>query len=150
MIASLAAYSRGALARGGLAYGGLARAGLARGGLVRAGSDCLGVLLRVPRASRSTFTYAKRPGSPIPGGRRSVCNSVSGSEHPHSFLALPISHFAARGMVCLPQRSKGGARRAGDMSGGRRAMLLACSDAIYARNIPGQEKPKKNNVSEQE
>ena len=33
--------------------------------LYRAGSGCLGVLLRVPRAARSSLTYAKRPGSPI-------------------------------------------------------------------------------------
>ena len=32
-----------------------------------AGSGCLSVLLRVPRPSASSFTYAKRPGSPIQG-----------------------------------------------------------------------------------
>ena len=37
-----------------------------------AGADCPGVLLRVPRAARSSFTCAKRPGSPILSVRRAV------------------------------------------------------------------------------
>ena len=38
---------------------------------VRAGSGYLDILLRVPRAARSSFTCAKRPGNPIPGFWRS-------------------------------------------------------------------------------
>ena len=35
----------------------------------------------------------------------------------------------ATGMACLPQRSQGGGRRPGDMSGGRRAVAVADSAA---------------------
>jgi hypothetical protein len=37
----------------------------------RAGSGCPDVLLRVPRAARSSLTCAKRPGNPIPAPWRS-------------------------------------------------------------------------------
>ena len=65
-------------------------------------ASCLGALLRVPRASRSSLTCAKRPGNQL-----------------GTFVNFPrdITYFAAMGAVCPTQRSEGGARRAGDMSG---------------------------------
>src|SRR5690606_780468 len=72
-----------------------------------------GVVLRVPRASRSSFTCAKRPGHPV----------LSDGLAP---IAVFMS-LAAMGMGCLSQRGKGGAdrRSAGDMSGGRHPMPMA-------------------------
>jgi len=46
----------------------------ARWCLVRAGSGCPGALLRVPRAARSSFTYAEHPDSPIPANWYSCAN----------------------------------------------------------------------------
>ena len=47
-------------------------------------------------------------------------------------FSLPLNKptFAATGAVCLPQRSQGGARRAGDMSGGRYAVTVAGSEIV--------------------
>ncbi len=39
--------------------------------------------------------------------------------------ALSKTSFLATGMACLPKRSQGGARSAGDMSGGRYAVAVA-------------------------
>ena len=107
-------------------------------------------LLRVPRPSASSLTHAKRSGYPLDaalfiavgetGSPLSVTDfagaqagSPSAVAHfadaqagsPHS-----VEHFAAMGAVCPPQRSEGGARRAGDMSGGGYAAPVA-SSAIY-------------------
>ena len=84
--------------------------------LCLAGSSCLRVLLRVPRPSGSSFTHAKRTGSPI----LDVWYLCAQAEIK--------SFFAAMSAVCLPQRSQGGDRRAGDMSGGGYAAPIAGSD----------------------
>ena len=62
--------------------------------------------------------------------RRQPALPVSG------LLGLYKTPFAAMGMVCLPQRSNGGARRAGDMSGGGYAVPVAGSKA---RNALGSQ-----------
>jgi len=71
----------------------------------RSGLVCPEFLLRVPRPSASSFTSAKTPDTPV--------LDVMGS----GGLCTPT--FVALGVVCLPQRSQGGGRRPGDMSGGR-------------------------------
>ena len=72
---------------------------------VYVGSGSPDVLLRVPRAARSSLTYAKRPGHPL--GAMGL--AITGNP-------LDETHFAAMGVACPTQRSQGGARRAGDMS----------------------------------
>ena len=47
---------------------------------------------------------------------------------PVSYLQIK-NHLLATDMVCLPKRSQGGARSAGDMSVGRRAVADAVLDA---------------------
>ena len=84
-------------------------------GDAQAGS--LSALLRVPRPSASPFTYAKRSGYPL-GATFLFAAGKSDSQ-------LAVMHFAAMGAVCPPQRSEGGARRAGDMSGGGYAAPMA-------------------------
>ena len=64
---------------------------------------CPSVLLRVPRALRSSLTSAQHPGKPL--------SALYPYLHKTSFLAM--------GMEGLPQRSQGGARSVGDMSVGR-------------------------------
>ena len=84
--------------------------------LFRAVSVCLGVLLRVPRPSASSLTYAKHPGIPILGAGLILSHCATTSRYLgvlHSSV-FKFSHFVARGMACLLQRSKGGARRAGE------------------------------------
>jgi hypothetical protein len=51
-----------------------------------------------------------------------------------SLCFVPSNFFAALGMVCLPQRSKGGARSAGDMSGGRYVMADAGSEKFESNH----------------
>ena len=77
----------------------------------------LSALLRVLRPSASPLTYAKRPGNPL-GATLFVAAGETGSPHSET-------QFAAMGAVCPPQRSEGGARRAGDMSGGGYAAPMA-------------------------
>ena len=67
----------------------------------------MSALLRVPRASRSSLTCAKRSGNPLGGAVFS--DAQAGSPR-------YMTHFAAMGVACPTQRSQGGARRAGDMS----------------------------------
>ena len=77
---------------------------------------CPSVLLRVPRASRSSLTSAQHPGKPL-------------------FWLYPNVHKAfclATGMACMPKRSQGGAQRAEDMSAGRCAVAAARLDARNA------------------
>jgi len=78
-------------------------------------AGCLSALLRVLRPSASPFTYAKRSGNQLSAaGFAGLEASCLGA------LLLPprdMTHFAAMGAVCPTQRSEGGARRAGDMSG---------------------------------
>ena len=78
-------------------------------------AGCRRALLRVPRALRSSLTSAKRVGNPL--------LSVSGS------ITAGQSTVVATGMACLPKRSQGGARRAGDMSEGRCAVAVADSES---------------------
>ena len=62
--------------------------------------------------------------------RKMPAQHAPGLAHLDGLLKPPI---VAAEMVCLPQRSKGGARRAGDMSGGGYAMSVAGSD-VTLRN----------------
>ncbi|PIT79458.1 hypothetical protein B9Z41_05870 [Limnohabitans sp. JirII-31] len=94
-------------------------------------AGCLSALPRVPRPSASSFTYAKRSGNPLGATllfAAGEANSPLVMSHfvdaqggsPHS-----VTQFAAMGAVFPPQRSEGGARRAGDMSGGGYAAPMA-------------------------
>ena len=138
---------------------------------VRAGRSWPGVLLRVPRPSASSFTYAKHPASPdlsiwcvcvlaVLFRAVSVClgvllrvprpstSSLYGAKHPASPIsgffhstAFKFSHFVARGMACLLQRSKEGGRRPDDMSGSRCAMPLAGSATPIRAHAEPVQKP---------
>ena len=90
-------------------------------------------LLRVPRPSASSFTYAKRSGYPLDAalfiavGETGSPLSVTDFAGAQAGSPSAVTHFAAMGAVCPPQRSEGGARRAGDMSGGGYAAPVASS-----------------------
>ena len=77
--------------------------------LFRSGSGCLGALLRVPRPSASSLTYAEHPGSLIPQLR--------------GFLACRKDHSLRRAWgVCrseVKEEAQGFSPGPGDMSGGR-------------------------------
>jgi hypothetical protein len=77
----------------------------------RSGLVCPEFLLRVPRPLASSFTSAKTPDTPV--------LDVLGSG------GLCTTPFVVLGVVCLPQRSQGGGRRPGDMSGGRYTAPMA-------------------------
>ena len=70
---------------------------------------CPSALLRVPRPSASSLTSAEHPGKPLFG----------------LYLYLRKTFCLATGVACLPQRSQGGGRRTGDMSGGGYAVPVA-------------------------
>ena len=93
--------------------------------MVLAGSGGPDVLLRVPRAARSSFTYAKRPGHPslVWGAPNGTCAAR---------LRVLTTSFAAVGAVCPVQRSKGGARSAGDMSVSGYAVPAAGSEEFLS------------------
>jgi len=88
-------------------------------------------LLRVPRPTASSFTYAKRSGYPLDAalfiavGETGSPLSVTDFAGAQAGSPSAVTHFAAMGAVCPPQRSEGGARRAGDMSGGGYAAPMA-------------------------
>jgi hypothetical protein len=82
----------------------------------------LSALLRVLRPSASPFTYAKRSGNPLgatllfAAGESDSPLVMSHFGDAQAGSAHSVTQFAAMGVVCPPQRSQGGARRAGDMS----------------------------------
>jgi hypothetical protein len=119
-------------ARSSLTYA--KRSGNRLGAAGSAGLDasCLGALLRVPRASRSSLTYAKRPGN-SPG---EMAFADAQADSPRD-----MTRFAAMGAVCPTQRSEGGARRAGDMSGVGYASPVASSATDGFENQAQQFKP---------
>ena len=102
--------------------------------LRRAG--CLSALLRVPRAARSSLTCAKRSGNPLSGA--GFADAQAGSPR-------YMTHFAAMGVACPTQRSQGGARRAGDMSGVGYAVPMA-SPAHYTALIWRAQQLKQHSI----